>query len=195
MSKSTFVQIPEEAYSAFKKLIELGPIRIRQLANALSETGPTLDSVSFRALSASKKLGDISLSEDIEVILRDVGTDHQNGVSFDQQHGSALGDRIGHDAISAYAGVARHVAKSAESSRTRNWVWQSLERTGRQAFVLVQSGVVDRATANSSLRTAAGHKQDDQTAKTKPPAGSCSRILDQSLEPTRVRSSRNRPLE
>jgi hypothetical protein len=26
-----------------------------------------------------------------------------------------------------------------------------------------------------------GHKQDDQTAKTKPPAESCSRILDQSL--------------
>jgi hypothetical protein len=61
--------------------------------------------------------------------------------------------------------------------------------------VLVESGVVDRATANSSLRTAAGHKQDDQSAKTKPPAGSCSRILDQSLGPKRARSSRNRPLE
>ena len=64
-----------------------------------------------------------------------------------------------------------------------------------QAFALVESGVVDRATANSSPRTAAGHKQDDQAAETKPPSGSCSRILDQSLEPTRVRSSRNRPLE
>ena len=64
-----------------------------------------------------------------------------------------------------------------------------------QAFALVVSGVVDRATANSPLRTATGHKQDDQTAKTKPPTGSCSRILDQSLGPTRARSSRNRPLE
>ena len=38
-----------------------------------------------------------------------------------------------------------------------------------QAFELVESGVADRATANSSLRTATGHKQDDQTTKTKPP--------------------------
>ena len=34
---------------------------------------------------------------------------------------------------------------------------------------LVKSGVVDRATAYSSPRTAAGHKQDDQAAKSKPP--------------------------
>jgi hypothetical protein len=52
---------------------------------------------------------------------------------------------------------------------------------------LVESGVVDRATANSSLQTTTGHKQDDQAAKTKPPAGSCSRILDQSLGSTRAR--------
>jgi hypothetical protein len=64
-----------------------------------------------------------------------------------------------------------------------------------QAFALVESGVMDRATANSLPRTAVGHKQDDQAAETKPPSGSCSRILDQSLEPTRVRFSRNRPLE
>ena len=64
-----------------------------------------------------------------------------------------------------------------------------------QAFALVESGVVDGATANSLPRTAVGHKQDDQAAETKPPSGSCSRILDQSLEPTRVRSKRNRPLE
>ena len=64
-----------------------------------------------------------------------------------------------------------------------------------QAFAFVESGVVDRATANSSLRTATGHKQGDQAAKAKPPAGSCSRILDQSLGSTRARSSRNRPLE
>ncbi len=68
------------------------------------------------------------------------------------------------------------------------------ERAG-QAFELVESGVVDRATANSSPQTATGHKQDDQAAKTKPPAGSCSLILDQSLGSTRARFSRNRPLE
>jgi hypothetical protein len=64
-----------------------------------------------------------------------------------------------------------------------------------QAFELVEPGVVDRATADSSLQTAADHKQDDQAAKTKPPAGSCSRFLDQSLGSTRARASRNRPLE
>ncbi len=76
-------------------------------------------------------------------------------------------------------------------------IWRGKVWNGRagQAFALVEFGVVDTATANSSSRTATGHKQDDQTAKTKLPTGSCSRILDQSLEPTRVRSSRNRPLE
>ena len=67
--------------------------------------------------------------------------------------------------------------------------------TDGQAFALVESGVVGRATANSSPRTAVDHKQDDQTAKAKPPSGSCSRILNQSLGSTRARSSRNRPLE
>ena len=76
-------------------------------------------------------------------------------------------------------------------------IWRGKAWNGRasQAFALVESGVVDRATANSSPRTATGHKQDDQTAKSKPPARSCSRILDQSLGSTRARSSRNRPLE
>jgi hypothetical protein len=40
---------------------------------------------------------------------------------------------------------------------------------------------VARATANSPLPTTTGHKQGDQAAETKPPTGSCSRILDQSL--------------
>jgi hypothetical protein len=82
-------------------------------------------------------------------------------------------------------------------SQIKPGIWRGRAWHGRagQAFELVESGVVDRATANSSLRTTTGHKQDDQTAKTKPPAGSCSRILDQSLGSTRARSSRNRPLE
>jgi hypothetical protein len=45
-------------------------------------------------------------------------------------------------------------------------------------------GVTDGTAADFSLPTATGHKQDDQTAKAKPPAGSCSRILDQSLGST-----------
>ncbi|MGZ6033340.1 MAG: hypothetical protein ACXWNS_16545, partial [Isosphaeraceae bacterium] len=82
-------------------------------------------------------------------------------------------------------------------SQVEPGIWCGKAGHGRagQAFALVEFGVVDRATANSSPRTATGHKQDDQTAKTKPPTGSCSRILDQSLGPTRACSSRNRPLE
>ncbi len=40
-----------------------------------------------------------------------------------------------------------------------------------------------------------GPPQDDQAVKTKLLSGSCLRILDQSLGPSRARSSRNRPLE
>jgi hypothetical protein len=72
MSKSTSVQIPEEAYSAFKTLIELGPDRIRQLMEALRDTGPTLDAAGLRALAVGKKIDDEDLSENIETILRDV---------------------------------------------------------------------------------------------------------------------------
>jgi hypothetical protein len=95
----------------------------------------------------------------------------------------------------AQANSARHAAKSR--SRIEPEVGRGKAWNGRagQAFVVVESGVVDGATANSPPQTAAGHKQDDQAAKTKPPAGNYWRILDQSLEPTRVRSSRNRPLE
>ena len=89
-------------------------------------------------------------------------------------------------------GTLRKTRSQIEPGIWRGRAWHG--RAG-QAFELVESGVVDRATANSSPRTATGHKQDDQTAKTKPPAGSCSRILDQSLGSTRARSSRNRPLE
>ena len=97
--------------------------------------------------------------------------------------------------IGAYAGIARHVAKSAESNRTSSWALQSLVRTGRPG---VRVGSVRREGQGHRQFLAAnptGHKQDDQSAKSKLPAESRSRILDQSLEPTRVRSSRNRPLE
>src|SRR5271157_3482326 len=50
-------------------------------------------------------------------------------------------------------------------------IWRGKAWNGRagQVFALVEPGVVGRATASSSPRTAAGHKQDDQTAKSKPP--------------------------
>ena len=72
MPKLTSVQIPEEAYSAFKNLIEFGPARIQRLSEAPRHTGPTLDPAGLRALSVSKKLEDVDLSENIETILRDV---------------------------------------------------------------------------------------------------------------------------
>ena len=72
MSKSTSVHIPEEAYSAFKKLIKLGPERIRQFTEALRGTGPTLDAAGIRALAVGKKMDDVDLSETIETILKDV---------------------------------------------------------------------------------------------------------------------------
>jgi hypothetical protein len=102
---------------------------------------------------------------------------------------------MGFCVIGAHSLVARHVIKNAEP--IKSGVWRGRARQGRvsQAFDLVEYGVVDKATANSSQRTTTGHKQDDQAAKTKPPAGSCSRILDQSLEPTRAHRSKNRPLE
>ena len=70
---------------------------------------------------------------------------------------------------------ARTPASLGTSRKARSQIepgtWRGKAGHGRagQVFALVESGVVDRATANSSPRTAAGHKQDDQTAKTKPP--------------------------
>ena len=70
-------------------------------------------------------------------------------------------------------------------------------RRGRagQAFEFGEPGVVDGATANSLAADHRGPRQDDQAVKTKLLTGSCLRILDQGLGPTRARSSRNRPLE
>ncbi len=60
-----------------------------------------------------------------------IGTDRRNGVSFDHEDGSALGGWAGYDVLDAYAGVARHVAKNAESERTGSMSWPSLIRTDR----------------------------------------------------------------
>ena len=65
-------------------------------------------------------------------------------------------------------------------------IWRGKAWNGRagQAFELAELGVRDGATAKSSPRTATGHKQDDQIVKTRPPAGSCTRVLDQSVGST-----------
>jgi hypothetical protein len=55
----------------------------------------------------------------------------RHGVSFDQLYGSAVGGFTGCNVIGAHGRVTRHVAKSAESNRTRNLAWQSWERTCR----------------------------------------------------------------
>src|SRR5262245_25205843 len=96
----------------------------------------------------------------------------------------------------AYSSNTRHACgKRGVSSSQGHGVTELGHGRAGQAFVLVESDMVVRATANSSPRTATDHKQGDQTAKTKLPAGSCSRILDQGLGSTRAHSSRNRPLE
>ena len=83
--------------------------------------------------------------------------------------------------------ATRHAMKNAESERARNMASPSSARTGRPGiFELDELGMRDGATANSSPQTATGHKQDDQIVKTKPPAGSCSRVLDQSMGSTRA---------
>jgi hypothetical protein len=66
----------------------------------------------------------------------------------------------------ASLGTLRKTRSQIEPGIGRGKVWNG--RAGL-AFVLVESGVVDGATANSPPRTATGHKQDDQAAETKPP--------------------------
>ena len=62
--------------------------------------------------------------------LNDPGTDHGDGVGFDQQDGSAVGDWTGCDLFGAYASVARHAVKCAEWRRTQDVACRSLAWTG-----------------------------------------------------------------
>jgi hypothetical protein len=61
-------------------------------------------------------------------------------------------------------------------------------------FLLGEPGVMRETTANSLAADRRGPRQDDQTVKTKLPAGNRLRILNLSLGPTRARCLRNRPL-
>src|SRR5689334_3830385 len=65
----------------------------------------------------------------------------------------------------------------------------------RQAFALGEPGVAGGTTADPLAADRRGPPQDDQAVQTKLLPGSCWRILDQGLGPTRARASRNRPLE
>jgi hypothetical protein len=82
-------------------------------------------------------------------------------------------------------------------SEVKRRMWRDRAWRGRagKAFELGEPGVGDGATANSLAADRRGPPQDDQAVKTKLLPGSCLRILDQGLGPTRARSSRNRPLE
>jgi hypothetical protein len=118
MSKSTSVQIPEEAYSAFKKLIEFGPARIQKLSEALRDTGPVLDPAGLRALSVSKKLEDVDLSENIETILRDVvfpirRTMYRHDVSASDMV-SGLGEAIAQISSSGDPGAGFSLGEAAQ---------------------------------------------------------------------------------
>ena len=70
--------------------------------------------------------------------------------------------------LGAYNHAARHAAKTRSQIKPGIWRGRAWHGRAGQAFELVESGMVDRATANSSPRTATGHKQDDQIVKTKP---------------------------
>jgi hypothetical protein len=118
MSKSTSVQIPEEAYSAFKKLIEFGPARIQKLSEALRDTGPALDPAGLRALSVCKNLEDVDLSENIETILRDVvfpirRTMYRHDVSASDMV-SGLGEAITQISSSGNAGAGFSLDEAAQ---------------------------------------------------------------------------------
>src|SRR3954471_20579398 len=76
-------------------------------------------------------------------------------------------------------------------------MWRNGVRRGRgwQAFEFVETGRGGRDHRRFLAADRRGPPQDDQAVKTKLLTGSCLRILDQGLGPTRARSSRNRPLE
>jgi hypothetical protein len=82
-------------------------------------------------------------------------------------------------------------------SDVKGRMWRERAWRGRagQVFELGELGVGNGATASSLAADRRGPPQDDQAVKTKLLKGSCLRILDQGLGPTRARSSRNRPLE
>ena len=115
------------------------------------------------------------IENDLLPDLRVLGTDQRNGVKFGQQESSAVRGRPAFGEIGAHTPLLLGTLRKTRSQNNRGvWRGRAWHRRVGQAFELFEPGVMDSASANSSPRTATGNKQDDQTAKTKPPTGSCS---------------------
>ena len=113
------------------------------------------------------------------------GTDQEFRSNFEQEDGASHGGRarpVGQARTAAPLGALRNARSQVELGMWRGQSWCG--RAG-QVFGFGKPGVADRATANSLAVDRRGPRQDDQIVKTKPPAGNCSRILDQGLGPTR----------
>ena len=119
------------------------------------------------------------------------GTEQGFSASLEQEDGANGGVRAclaGRSRTATSLGTLENSRSQVESSL---WHGQGSRRRAGQVFELVEPNVMGGATANSLPQTATGHKRDDQIVKTKPLTRSCLRVLDQSLGPTRARSSRN----
>jgi len=132
--------------------------------------------------------------EDVrEARSRDRSSFRQHFRSFDRQRGRwsrpSWPQQRAHQRCSAHGQNAR--------SNTRSSLWRVAAWCGRAAQAVGdrEQDVAVGATAASLAADLHEPRQDDQFAKTKPPAESCSRILDQDLGSTRAHCSRDRPLE
>ena len=124
------------------------------------------------------------------------GTDLQLGASFDRESSAIRVERAVCDELGAHPSrsSARDEVREARPQPRCGVAKRGTDGPARRSSS-VSRGVVDGATANSLAADRRGPRQDDQAVKTKLLTGSCLRILDQGLGPTRARSSRNRPLE
>jgi hypothetical protein len=89
---------------------------------------------------------------------------------------------------------ARHEERGVFSGRGCGVAKPGADGPARRSS-LVAPDVTGKTTANPLAADRRGPRQDDQAGKTKLPARSCSRSLDQGLGSTRARCSRDRPLE
>ena len=97
---------------------------------------------------------------------------------------SVDGRRSGQDLQTNHS---RHAGELRGVRAGSGLAWPGLVRTGRAGFPVGEPRVLDRTTANSLPVGDRRPRQGDQVVKTKPLARSCSRVLEQSLGPTRAR--------
>ncbi len=124
------------------------------------------------------------------------GTDLQLGASFDREGSAIRVERAVCDELGAHPSRSSAPDEVLEARPQPKWgvVKRGTDGPARRSSSMSR-GAMDGATANSLAADRRGPPQDDQAVKTKLLRGSCLRILDQGLGPTRARSSRNRPLE